>query len=894
MDEPRYRLLMVEDSAEDRASYRRALEGREDPRFEIVEALTGKEALALCAQQRWDCVLLDHVLPDMDGLEFLSELSRGSPELPLPVVVLTGQGHEEVAVRAIRAGAHDYLVKDSDPRELRRALTAAIDRHARRSHRRYRVVVVDDSAEDRMALRRRLAQLPDQFELREAETGEQGLTLCASYRPDCVLLDYELPDMDGLEILLELVHQDEGHGPAVLMLTGHGSETLAVRALKAGAEDYLVKGPALDVLPQAIRAAVEKVELRHKLQQQQQAVERSRNLLQVTLTSIGDGVVSTDQHGHVTFLNPVAERLTGWSTAEASGKPLEEVLVIVDEERRQPVDNPARRALREGRIVGLANHSLLVARDGTEVPIDDSAAPIRDEGGQILGSVLVFRDVTERRDTEMSLRLQSRVLESMTEGVSVADGRGVILYTNPAEDQMFGYARGELVGQHVSVQNHYPPEENQRRVAEVIAHLRERGTWAGEWQNVRKDGTTFVSFARITTLEVAGATQFVCVQEDVTARRWLEGELQRRVEELALADRRKDEFLAMLGHELRNPLAPIRNALHLLSLERKDWGTVGRVREIMERQVGHLVRLVDDLLDVARITQGKVSLQRERLDLVKLARECAADHQPRFEAAQVRLEVRLPEAPLWVSGDPTRLTQVLDNFFTNSLKFTNPGGLVTLELAPRGEQALLAVRDTGVGIPADLLPRVFDVFAQADRSLDRSRGGLGLGLAIVKGLVELHGGTVRAASPGPGHGTEMTVLLPLEPLALPREELTHTPTPPLRRRVLLIEDSADAAESLRMLLELSGCEVRVAGTGDEGVRLALEWGPEVVVCDLGLPVMDGFAVARALRAEPRTAGLRLVALTGYGRSEDLHQARAAGFDDHLVKPADLAALLDKL
>jgi PAS domain S-box-containing protein len=523
----------------------------------------------------------------------------------------------------------------------------------------------------------------------------------------------------------------------------------------------------------AYTAVVRDVTERRRVEEQRAELERHRNHLRVTLESIGDAVIATDPKGNVTFLNPVAEHLTGWGTGDARGRHLSDVFVILDEGTRRPVENPALRALRDGTVTGLTNHTLLVARDGTERPIDDSAAPIRDGTGAVLGAVLVFRDVTEQHR--------------------------------------------------------------------------------------------------------------------------LEGELQRRVAELAAADKRKDEFLAMLAHELRNPLAPVKNALHVLKLRAGDWHSVDQARVMMERQVGHLTRLVDDLLDVSRITQGKVVLKLERLDLARLVRESAADHQGQFDAARVALSVAAPAAPVWVTGDATRLAQVIDNFFTNALKFTNPGGEVAACVRVEGGRAKLTVRDTGIGIEPDVLPTVFEVFAQADKTLDRSGGGLGLGLAIVRGLVRLHGGSVTAHSAGAGKGTEMVVTLPLErDQASPAAEDAPHPGAARRHRVLVIEDNRDSAESLQMLLEATGYEVRLAFTGPDGVREAAAWLPDAIVCDIGLPGMDGFAVARHLRSDPRTAAVRLVAVSGYGREEDVANARAAGFNDHLVKPADPEKLMEKL
>jgi signal transduction histidine kinase len=381
------------------------------------------------------------------------------------------------------------------------------------------------------------------------------------------------------------------------------------------------------------------------------------------------------------------------------------------------------------------------------------------------------------------------------------------------------------------------------------------------------------------------------------AQRQAQQELERRVEErtaqLVEAGRRKDEFLAMLAHELRNPLAPLRTALHLLGQRAGGDPAFRQILEIMERQVRHLARVVDDLLDVSRITQGRVQLRPERLDLARLTRTAAEDHRDIFRQARLALDVDVPEVPVWVMGDSLRLTQVFSNLLQNAAKFTEPGGRVSVRLAvggPAGKAEVL-VRDTGVGIGPEVLPRLFEAFAQADRSLDRSKGGLGLGLALVKGLAELHGGEVIAASAGPGRGSEFTVRLPVEPEPAALSELPTGPRPDGKRlRILVVEDNRDSADSLRLLLELYGYEVVVAYSGPDGVKAAEEWRPDVVLCDIGLPGLDGYGVAGQLRRNPATAAARVIAVTGYGSEDDRRKTREAGFDQHMVKPVDPEAL----
>jgi signal transduction histidine kinase len=370
--------------------------------------------------------------------------------------------------------------------------------------------------------------------------------------------------------------------------------------------------------------------------------------------------------------------------------------------------------------------------------------------------------------------------------------------------------------------------------------------------------------------------------------------LRSQQEELLRVSRAKDDFLGMLAHELRNPLGPILNGLHILRLSANNRQALEQARAVMERQLRHLSRLVDELLDMSRYTRGRVELQLERLDLARLVRTTAEDYRPTLERAGLTLDVEVAGGPAWVTGDATRLPQALNNLLENAAKFTDRGGRVVVRLTVGADrrEAVLSVRDTGIGIEPEMMPRLFDVFAQADRSLDRTRGGLGLGLSIVKRLVELHGGEVAAASAGAGRGAEFTIRLPLvaEPPALVAVPTAAAP-PGERLRVLVVEDNRDAAESLRMLLELLGNEVSVAHTGPDGVRLAHEWQPDVVLCDIGLPGgLDGFGVATELRQDPATAKARLIAITGYGSDKDRERARRAGFDYHLTKPADPAAL----
>ncbi len=381
-----------------------------------------------------------------------------------------------------------------------------------------------------------------------------------------------------------------------------------------------------------------------------------------------------------------------------------------------------------------------------------------------------------------------------------------------------------------------------------------------------------ISFVDITNLKETEAA----LREAVADR-------ERAEQALKEADRRKDEFLAVLSHELRNPLAPIRNSLHLLEKAPAGSEVVPRAREIIVRQVGHLTRLVDDLLDTTRVSHGKLQVHRERLELGELVQRTADDHRQLFAARRIDLTVTTPARGVYVDGDPTRLAQVIGNLLQNSVRFTHGGGRVSLAVAAVDGAAELRVRDDGIGIEAAVMPRLFKAFSQADETLDRKRGGLGLGLALVKGLVELHGGTVEAKSAGKGAGTEFLVRLPaVEPPAARSARAAEAP--PLPRRILVIEDNLDAAESLGAVLQLEGHSVEVAHDGPQGIARARELRPDVVLCDIGLPGMDGYEVARTLRAEPASRRPFLVALSGYALPEDQGRATDAGFDAHLSKP----------
>jgi PAS domain S-box-containing protein len=492
------------------------------------------------------------------------------------------------------------------------------------------------------------------------------------------------------------------------------------------------------------------------------ALFEQKELFRTTLASIGDAVISTDRGARVTFLNPVAEALTGWRSSEAEGEPLASVFEIVNEDTRAPVQNPALRALRDGAVVALQNHTVLVAKSGAETPIDDSAAPIRDAHGMMTGAVLIFRDITERKAAERALRD---------------------------------------------------------------------------------------------------------------------------------ADRRKDEFLAVLAHELRNPLAPMRNALEMVRLSADDPAVIISVRGTMERQVDHMVRLTDDLLDVSRITRNRLELRRKPVDLSAVVHRAMESSDPMLKERRHSVSLALPSTPLVVDADESRLAQVLYNLLGNAAKYTQPGGRIHVRAMRDGPDAIITVSDNGIGMARENLHSVFEMFTQVDSSLERSQGGLGIGLTLSRRIVELHGGTIEAASEGPGKGSTFTVRLrAAESAALLEPAPSRTFALPKGRRILIADDNRDSADTLATMLQMVGHDVRVCYDGVNALTQAELFRPEVMLLDIGMPVLNGLELATRIRERPWGTQMRLIALTGWGQPEDLRRSQQAGFNHHLVKPVELSRL----
>jgi PAS domain S-box-containing protein len=494
-----------------------------------------------------------------------------------------------------------------------------------------------------------------------------------------------------------------------------------------------------------------------------------------------------------------------------------------------------------------------------------------------------------RREAARAARASAERLRRMVN----VDGVGVLLFALPgvrlvdANDyflRMFGYSRAEVERGALTWRSLTPPEYvavSEEQLTRLAATGR-IGPYEKEY--LRKDGSrSWMVFAGASLGD--GTLVEYCI--DVSDRK-------RAEEALREADRRKDEFLAMLGHELRNPLAPLHGTMETLRRRKLDGGALERAYAMMERQVGHLTRLVDDLLDVSRITRGLVELRREPVNLADVAGQATEMATPALEGRGHDLSVALPRKPLRVEGDATRLTQVVFNLLNNAAKYTDPGGKIWLAVEREGEQAVVRVRDNGSGMKAELVPKVFDLFTQGERTLDRAEGGLGLGLTLVKRLVELHGGTVEARSEGPGKGSEFVVRLPALPAEVENPQPARAPGPPPAavqvERVLVVDDNLDVAESLTWMLEGLAREIKMVHSGAAAVEAAGQWRPDVILCDLGMPRMDGYETCRSLRQLPGLEKTIIAAVSGYGGEEDRRKSQEAGLDRHLVKPIGRATL----
>jgi PAS domain S-box-containing protein len=625
-----------------------------------------------------------------------------------------------------------------------------------------------------------------------------------------------------------------------------------------------------------------------------------------------DAVLTIDDEQKIRLFNPAAVEIFGCSADAAVGAPITDFLPNWERLLHDhPAIKPGAGGVRIRHAETQGHHP-----GGERFPLEVSLSR---PPGQTFWTCFA-RDITERQRAheehnrliqEKAARAEAERAEERLRAyvhklqeqahllemahVLVRDPDDRIIFWNKGTTQMYGWTEEEALGRnsHELLRTIFPIP-----LGQIEAEITARGQWEGELIHTRKDGTTLVVASHWAAhADPQGAPGAVLeVNNDVT-------ELKRLQEALRQSDRRKDEFLAMLAHELRNPLAPILNALHIMRLGRNNPAAIEDARSIVERQVRHMVRLIDDLLDLSRITRGKIQLRKQPVDLAQVIQHAVESSRPAINAAGHQLQVTLPKEPVVFEADPTRLSQVLLNLLNNAAKYTEPGGRIAITARQDDDELVIAVRDTGVGIPTEMLPNIFEMFAQADRSLERSQGGLGIGLSLVRGLVRLHGGTVTARSEGPGKGSEFVIRLPLHQVegmiaAAPVAREPALPRAPrVPRRVLVIDDNVDGARTLEKLLKMLGHQVAVTHDGGSGLAEARGFKPDIVILDIGLPGMNGYEVARMMRKIPGLREVLLVAMTGWGKDEDRRKAMEAGFNAHLVKPVelqDLEALLSNV
>lgn len=1088
----RAHILMVDDNPANLLALRTIIDELGE---NIIEALSGEEAIEQIQRHAFAVILLDVIMPGIDGFETARAIRRNERSHNTPIIFLTAGDMDRVDIeKGYSLGAVDFVVKPLMRVAIQSKVRGFVElfKEKQRTQREADQLrlLIDGTSEYAIFM------LDAEGRVLTWNTGAERLK---GYKPNEIVgrhfskfyprdaIDRHWPEHELKVAKAEGRFEDEGwrirkDGSrfwANVIITALYDDTGNLQGFSKITRDMTER----KIAEENHRRLIEESTARQFAEESARVVQDQRERLQITLASIGDAVISTDAHGNVDFLNPVAEQLVGWTNEEASARELTQVFKIVNESNRQPVENPALRALEEGVVVGLANHTVLISKNGMEYPIDDSAAPIRNSDGSVVGSVLVFRDISEKkRSQEMLRESESRfrgLMEQAPISIQILNPAGQTIRVNKAWEDLWGITLDQLTDYNVltdpqldakgilpfiqrafagesvvipaieynpnetipSQSRHkapqrwisavaYPLKDLHGSILEVVlihtditarheaeqalmlAHedlehrVIERTTElarANEFMNALLENvqtgivacdangvlTLFNSVTRdmhgledvfvpaerwaeryhmyhpdgkvpMTTEDVplykalqgervrdaemviappglsprtvisSGQAFYdahgeklgaVVSMQDITLRKQSEMDLKRihdelelRVEErtaelaranesLRQSDRRKDEFLATLAHELRNPLAPIYNALQILKLPSIDLHRIQQSTDMMERQVSHLIRLVDDLLDVSRVMRGKVELRKQQVELSSIIDTAVETAQSHIESKGHRVQKVIPQEALLLHADPVRLSQVVANLLINAAKYTDRNGQILISARGENGQGLIAVRDNGIGIASDLLPHVFELFVQADNATTRTQGGLGIGLTLVKNLVEIQGGIVEAHSDGLGKGSEFIVRLPLINTGAEEAKPKIGQDPKnlgqvLRgHRLIVVDDNKDAATSLAMLLRLKGHEVKTANNGPEAIEMAISFRPDLIFLDIGMPGMDGYEVARRLRQQPGLDAIVLAALTGWGQQEDRRRTAEVGFDYHLVKPlnqSELMSIVSKL
>ena len=937
-----WRIFIIDDSPADRAEIRRMLLRGSERGLSFVEAETADAGIraVLDAAVLPDCVVLDYSLPDMEAPEVLAALT-GPDGMPVcPVVVVTGVASREDGRRVLRAGAQDYIGKDwTSPHALSRAIENASESWAMARELRQRkndLRLVTDRETFRSVFGDATRGVTDEHALIRVASHMLGVHLQVNR------VTYGEVTSSGDLVLgqsyVNGVHQVEGtyrlqdYGPKLLTMFKAGENQVVPDMQSdsgyseiekaAYAQMKIVANLGIPISKFGQLVAVLGVHQTAPRHWTPEDIALAREIAERTWAAVEHVRAERKLHANELQLSQILEIMPSFSVVltgsshvfqmanqayidliergpEIIGKTFLEVLpeladqpfpALLDEVYRTGQPFQAKSMMAKLR---LGSDKIL-----TDMFFDFSYLPLRDVNAKVSGIFVHGVDRTVETQASKVLARRERELRSVTEntpdGIARFDRHFRHVFVNSVMEKVSARPAADTLGK-THRQLDVPAklcDQWEKAIRYVFDHAADSSLEFS--RDSPHDGLRHFSCRLVPEFNERGQVESALgVTHDITNRRAYE---QRLLEQ----DLRKDEFLATLAHELRNPLAPIRTGLQLLKFAPRAEDVAARTLPVMERQLGQLVRLVDDLLDVSRIRSGKIVLKRERLSFQDIAAAALEASRPVIDAAGHTLTIDWPNDAVWLDADPTRLTQIFSNLLTNSAKYMQAGGRITFSARQHADSIVVSVRDIGMGIPADMLALVFDMFTQINRTLDRAQGGLGIGLSLVKTLVEMHGGSVRATSGGIDLGSTFIVVLPTA-LALAVEPPAPAPVSAASRsakqRILVVDDNIDAAETMVMLLDLSGHDARAAFGGQEALDVAMMFQPEVVFLDIGLPGMNGYEVARRLLANPSTASAKLIALTGWGTEEDIRKSKIAGFHAHLTKPVDpnaVDAILAKL
>ena len=634
------------------------------------------------------------------------------------------------------------------------------------------------------------------------------------------------------------------------------------------------------------------------LRQSASASQRLADELATIFSTAPIGMAQLDRDLRYLRINEALAAMNGVEVADHIGKTVREVLPDLADQ----VETAFHQVIDSGEpILGIEISGETPGQPGVQRAWLESWYPLRNAAGEVIGLNVLAQEITERKLAEKKLRESEERYRSLTKALTsivwTSDAEGRFVTEQPLWARFTGQTWEEYQGFGWVLSLHEDDRERVFKLWDEACKSRTSYSSTGRLWHAPSNAYRYFEARAVPIFDADGSVrEWVGKYLDVEERQRAQARADELVRQLKEGDQRKDEFLAMLAHELRGPLAPLANMLEILKHADGDAAVLRQARVTMERQLSQMVRLVDDLLDVSRISRNKIELRRERVELSTILNQALEMCRPLAERAHHAVAVKLPPEPLYVDGDPVRLTQVFANLLNNAYKYTAPGGSIRLAAIRQGGEVAVRIKDNGMGIPAEMLPNIFDMFIQLDRSIERTQGGLGIGLTLVRRLIEMHGGTVQANSAGVGHGTEFEVRLPLVDAShgavVPAPQAKAVPSQV--HRILVVDDNRDSATSLAMLLEIEGKQIRTAHDGLEAVAAAADFRPDAIMLDIGLPRINGREVCRRIRAESWGQDIVIVALSGWGQEDDRRKSMEAGFDAHLVKPLDYAALGDLL